>query len=205
MCLARSMMSSAIFKVFFQKIEQRWMKVFALNWHLRNKLLDFLDTDELARLKTHIKAWDTLAYVALQPCRAKIVDGRLGKYAAERSLLEQPYIKDPKKSVGQHIKEIISQLGEHKAPRVIFCWEVQSSCQGDGSKDCTSKWWNSSCVLCGKREDVCARKWATLAWFSGCAGENIAVRRFARYTLGEGLAKKQENFAEEIAKATGGQ
>lgn len=50
------MMSSAIFKVFFQKIEQRWMKVFALNWHLRNKLLDFLDTDELARLKTHIKA-----------------------------------------------------------------------------------------------------------------------------------------------------
>ena len=44
--------------------------------------------------------------------RAKIVDGRLGKYAAERSLLEQPYIKDPKKSVGQHIKEIISQLGE---------------------------------------------------------------------------------------------
>ena len=40
------------------------------------------------------------------------MDGRLGKYAAERSLLEQPYIKDPKKSVGQHIKEIISQLGE---------------------------------------------------------------------------------------------
>ena len=36
-------------------------------------------------------------------------------------------------------------------------------------------------------------------------GENIAVRRFARYTLGEGLAKKEENFAEEIAKATGGQ
>ena len=44
--------------------------------------------------------------------RAKIVDGRLGKFASERSLLEQPYIKDPKKTVGQHIKEIISQLGE---------------------------------------------------------------------------------------------
>lgn len=40
---------------------------------------------------------------------------------------------------------------------------------------------------------------------SATIGENIAVRRFARYTLGEGLAKKEENFAEEIAKATGGQ
>ena len=32
-------------------------------------------------------------------------------------------------------------------------------------------------------------------------GENIQVRRFARFVLGEGLEKKQENLAEEIAKA----
>jgi len=31
-------------------------------------------------------------------------------------------------------------------------------------------------------------------------GENIQVRRFARFVLGEGLEKKQENLAEEIAK-----
>jgi elongation factor Ts len=31
-------------------------------------------------------------------------------------------------------------------------------------------------------------------------GENIQVRRFARYVLGEGLEKKQENLAEEVAK-----
>lgn len=29
-------------------------------------------------------------------------------------------------------------------------------------------------------------------------GENISIRRFARYELGEGLEKKQENFAEEV-------
>jgi len=34
-------------------------------------------------------------------------------------------------------------------------------------------------------------------------GENIQVRRFVRYALGEGLEKKQENLAEEVAKAAG--
>jgi elongation factor Ts len=29
-------------------------------------------------------------------------------------------------------------------------------------------------------------------------GENITIRRFARFELGEGLEKKQENFAEEV-------
>ncbi len=31
-------------------------------------------------------------------------------------------------------------------------------------------------------------------------GENIQIRRFVRYELGEGLAKKEENFADEVAK-----
>ena len=31
-------------------------------------------------------------------------------------------------------------------------------------------------------------------------GENIVIRRFTRYQMGEGLEKKSENFAEEIAK-----
>jgi elongation factor Ts len=34
-------------------------------------------------------------------------------------------------------------------------------------------------------------------------GENIRVRRFARFVLGEGLEKKQDNLAEEVAKMTG--
>lgn len=31
-------------------------------------------------------------------------------------------------------------------------------------------------------------------------GENVKVRRFARFALGEGIEKKEENFAEEVAK-----
>jgi len=31
-------------------------------------------------------------------------------------------------------------------------------------------------------------------------GENLSVRRFTRYEVGEGIDKKQENFAEEVAK-----
>jgi elongation factor Ts len=34
-------------------------------------------------------------------------------------------------------------------------------------------------------------------------GENIQVRRFARFVLGEGIEKKQENLAEEVAKVAG--
>jgi elongation factor Ts len=34
-------------------------------------------------------------------------------------------------------------------------------------------------------------------------GENIQIRRFARFVLGEGLEKKQENLADEVAKAAG--
>lgn len=31
-------------------------------------------------------------------------------------------------------------------------------------------------------------------------GENLVIRRFVRYEVGEGLEKKEENFAEEVAK-----
>jgi elongation factor Ts len=34
-------------------------------------------------------------------------------------------------------------------------------------------------------------------------GENISVRRFARFVLGEGLAKKESDFAAEVAAAAG--
>lgn len=35
-------------------------------------------------------------------------------------------------------------------------------------------------------------------------GENINIRRFVRYEMGEGLAKKEENFAEEVMKQVKG-
>ncbi len=31
-------------------------------------------------------------------------------------------------------------------------------------------------------------------------GENLSIRRFARFEVGEGIEKKEENFAEEVAK-----
>jgi elongation factor Ts len=35
-------------------------------------------------------------------------------------------------------------------------------------------------------------------------GENVKIRRFVRYELGEGLEKKQENFAAEVAAQVAG-
>lgn len=34
-------------------------------------------------------------------------------------------------------------------------------------------------------------------------GENIKIRRFVRFEVGEGLEKKNEDFAEEVAKQMG--
>jgi len=44
--------------------------------------------------------------------RSKIVDGKLKKFVAERTLTEQPYVKDDSKTVGQLLKEASGKLGE---------------------------------------------------------------------------------------------
>ena len=43
----------------------------------------------------------------------KIVDGKLEKFYADVCLLEQPYVKFPEKTVGEHIKEQIAKFGEN--------------------------------------------------------------------------------------------
>ncbi len=75
----------------------------------------------------------------------KMVEGRIDKYYKEVCLMEQPWIKDPDKTIKQLVTEKISTIGE-----------------------------------------------------------NINIRRFARFERGEGLEKKEENFAEEVAKQIGG-
>ncbi len=75
----------------------------------------------------------------------KMVEGRIEKFYKEICLLEQPWIKDPDKTINQLVTEKIASIGE-----------------------------------------------------------NINVRRFVRFERGEGLAKKEENFAEEVAKQIGG-
>lgn len=49
----------------------------------------------------------------------KMVDGQLTKYFAEKTLLEQPFIKNPDVTVGDHVKEHISKLGENIVVRQI--------------------------------------------------------------------------------------
>ena len=71
----------------------------------------------------------------------KMVTGRIEKYYKEVCLLEQPFVKDPDKTISDLITESIAKIGE-----------------------------------------------------------NIAIRRFTRYQLGEGIEKKQEDFAAEVAK-----
>lgn len=44
---------------------------------------------------------------------AQIVDGMVKKHFAEKCLLEQPFVKDPSKTVGQVVKESIATLGEN--------------------------------------------------------------------------------------------
>lgn len=75
----------------------------------------------------------------------KMVEGRIEKFYKEVCLLEQPWIKDPDKTIKQLVTEKIAAIGE-----------------------------------------------------------NINVRRFARFERGEGLEKREENFAEEVAKQIGG-
>lgn len=69
----------------------------------------------------------------------KMVTGRIEKYYKEVCLLEQPFVKDPDKTISDLITESIAKIGE-----------------------------------------------------------NIAIRRFTRYQLGEGIEKQQEDFAAEV-------
>jgi elongation factor Ts len=72
----------------------------------------------------------------------KILDGQIKKWAAEICLLDQKFVKNPDKTVGEILQELIAKIGE-----------------------------------------------------------NLVVRRFVRYELGEGIEKKKEDFASEVAAA----
>ena len=75
----------------------------------------------------------------------KILEGKINKYLSEICLLEQPFVKDPDKTIGELLTEKIATIGE-----------------------------------------------------------NIVIRRFVRFERGEGIEKKEENFAEEVMKQING-
>ena len=74
----------------------------------------------------------------------KIIEGRVGKYYEDNVLLDQPFVKDPSKTVGELVTEKIASIKE-----------------------------------------------------------NITVRRFTRYKMGEGIEKKNDDFAGEVASMVG--
>lgn len=74
----------------------------------------------------------------------KIIEGRLNKFYEENVLLEQPFVKDPSKTIGDLVAEKISSIKE-----------------------------------------------------------NITIRRFTRYKMGEGIEKKADDFASEVASMVG--
>lgn len=49
----------------------------------------------------------------------KIVEGQLKKYFAEKTLMDQPFIKNPDQTVGELIKEHIAKLGENIVVRQV--------------------------------------------------------------------------------------
>ena len=56
--------------------------------------------------------------------RAKIVEGKLKKFVGERTLLEQPYVKDDSKTVGDLVKEVSGKLGEAVTVRRFARFQV---------------------------------------------------------------------------------
>lgn len=42
----------------------------------------------------------------------KIVDGKLAKFIKESCLMDQPYVKDPDKTIGDYLNEVIAKTGE---------------------------------------------------------------------------------------------
>lgn len=47
----------------------------------------------------------------------KIVEGQIKKYFAERCLLDQPYVKNPDITVGEHVKENAARMNENVVVR----------------------------------------------------------------------------------------
>lgn len=55
---------------------------------------------------------------------AKIVEGRLNKFFQEVCLLEQPFVKEPDKSVEQLLNEVVAKIGERIVIRRFVRWQL---------------------------------------------------------------------------------
>jgi elongation factor Ts len=54
----------------------------------------------------------------------KMVEGKIKKYLKERVLLDQPFVKDDKRSVGQLVTDISAKVGENIVVRRFQRFEL---------------------------------------------------------------------------------
>ena len=73
---------------------------------------DDIPAEEKDRVRAEMMASDSLKDKP-EDMRAKIVDGLVNKYFAEKILLNQKYILDDSKTVKEYITEAIAKLGEN--------------------------------------------------------------------------------------------
>ena len=85
--------------------------------HVAASAPQYVSAEDIPAEEREAKKQELLASDALKGKPAemaeKIIEGQLGKYFAERCLLDQPFIKNPDQSVGDYVKEHIAKLGEN--------------------------------------------------------------------------------------------
>ena len=68
-----------------------------------------------------------------------------------------------------------------------------------------SKWYEDVCLLDQKWfKDDTKTVDQVVKEIAATIGENLQVRRFSRFVMGEGLTRRSDDFAAEVAKAAGG-
>lgn len=65
------------------------------------------------------------------PVIEKIVDGKMEKFFADTCLLEQAYIKDPDKSIGQLITDTVARIGENVVVRRFSRFQLGEQSSGE--------------------------------------------------------------------------
>ena len=75
-------------------------------------LAKITDTEEKARATAEFSE-KAIAEGKPEAMVAKIVEGQVAKYFAEKTLLEQPFIKNPDQTVDALVKEYNAKLGEN--------------------------------------------------------------------------------------------
>jgi elongation factor Ts len=88
-----------------------------LAMHVAASAPQYVSSDDIPSADREAKKQELLTSDALKGKPAdmadKIVEGQLGKYFAERCLLDQPFIKNPDQTVGEYVKEHNARLGEN--------------------------------------------------------------------------------------------